>query len=53
MDLNHLTEGQRAVFAAIAAAGGFKEQAIGVIKDISPQAIMFPEERACYMRAIN
>lgn len=53
MDLNHLTEGQRAVFAAIAAAGGFKEQAIGVIKAISPQAIMFPEERLCYMRAIN
>jgi len=48
MDLNPLTEGQRAVFAAIANSGGFHDEAKGVIKDISPQAGMLPEERRCY-----
>lgn len=53
MDLNNLTEGQRAVFAAIAAAGGYKQQAMEVVRDISPKAVMFPEERVCYQRAVN
>ena len=48
MDLNLLTEGQRAVFAAIADSGGFHDEAKGVIKAISPQADMLPEERRCY-----
>ncbi|MDZ4401060.1 hypothetical protein [Prosthecobacter sp.] len=48
MDLNLLTEGQRAVFAAIAHSGGFHDEAKGVIKSISPKASMLPEERRCY-----
>lgn len=48
MDLNPLTEGQRAVFAAIAHSGGFTEEAKGVIKKINPKASMLPEERRCY-----
>ncbi len=48
MDLNPLTEGQRAVFAAIANSGGFHDEAVGVIKDIDPKAVMLPEERRCY-----
>lgn len=48
MDLNFLTEGQRAVFAAIAHSGGFTEEAQGVIKKINPKASMLPEERRCY-----
>ncbi|MBE2286859.1 MAG: hypothetical protein IAE77_25605 [Prosthecobacter sp.] len=48
MDLNFLSEGQRAVFAAIAHSGGFTEEARGVIKAINPKADMLPEERRCY-----
>jgi tetratricopeptide (TPR) repeat protein len=48
MDLNPLTEGQRAVFAAIAKSGGFHDEATGVVKAINPQASMLPEERRCY-----
>ena len=50
MDLNHLTEGQRAVFAAVAASGGFTNEALGVIRAIDPRARMFPEERMLYNR---
>ncbi len=53
IDLNPLTEGQRAVFAAIASSGGFHDEARGVIKDISPQAAMLPEERRCYDRVLE
>lgn len=53
MDLNHLTEGQRAVFAAIAASAGFQEQALGVAKAIDPKSSMFPEERTCYERVFR
>jgi hypothetical protein len=52
IDLNPLTEGQQAVFAAIANSAGFHEQATGVIKDISPKAGMLPEERRCYERVM-
>ncbi|WP_395741201.1 hypothetical protein [Prosthecobacter sp.] len=51
IDLNPLTEGQRAVFAAIAESGGFHDAAKGVLKtSISPKAHMLPEERRCYER---
>ena len=54
IDLNPLTEGQRAVFAAIASSGGFHDEAKGVVKkDISPQASMLPEERRCYDRVLE
>ena len=53
MDLNLLTEGQRAVFAAIAAANGFRSEALGVVKAINPQVRMFPEERSLYNRVFN
>lgn len=53
MDLNPLTEGQRAVFAAIAHSGGFQDEAAGVIRAISPTADMLPEERRCYERALK
>ena len=52
IDLNPLTEGQRAVFAAIANSGGFHNEAIGVIKAINPKAAMLPEERRCYERVL-
>jgi hypothetical protein len=48
IDLNPLTEGQRAVFAAIANSGGFHDEALGVIKAINPKARMLPEEQRCY-----
>jgi len=48
IDLNPLTEGQRAVFAAIANSGGFHNEALGVIKAINPQASMLPEEQRCF-----
>ena len=48
-----LTEGQRAVFAAIANSGGFHDEASGVIKAINPKATMLPEERQCYERALK
>jgi hypothetical protein len=48
MDLNLLSEGQRAVFAAIAAASGFRSEALNVANAISPQSRMFPEERNLY-----
>ena len=50
MDLNLLTQGQQAVFAAVASAAGFHNQALTVIKDIDPKAVMYPEERSCYLR---
>jgi len=53
MDLNLLTEGQRAVFAAIAASNGFRSEALGVVKAINPQIRMFPEERSLYNRVFN
>ncbi len=53
MDLNRLTEGQRAVFAAIARSGGFREEAAGVIKAINPKAHMLPEEKRCFERALE
>ncbi len=53
MDLNVLTEGQRAVFAAIASSAGFGAQAVDVIKAINPRAVMYPEERRCYDRALK
>ena len=53
IDLNPLTEGQRAVFAAIADSSGFHEEAKGVVKVISPQAGMLPEERRCYDRVLG
>ncbi|MBB5031367.1 hypothetical protein [Prosthecobacter vanneervenii] len=53
IDLNPLTEGQRAVFAAIANSGGFHNEAMGVIKDIKPQARMLPEEQRCYESVVN
>jgi len=48
IDLNLLTEGQRAVFAAIANSSGFHNEALGVIKAINPKASMLPEEQHCY-----
>ncbi|MFN0080819.1 MAG: hypothetical protein ACKVY0_30495 [Prosthecobacter sp.] len=53
IDLNPLSEGQRAVFAAIANSGGFHDEAAGVIKAINPKASMLPEERRCYERALE
>jgi tetratricopeptide (TPR) repeat protein len=53
MDLNPLTEGQRAVFAAIADSGGFHNEALGVIKAINPRATMLPEERRCFERVLE
>jgi hypothetical protein len=53
IDLNPLTEGQRAVFAAIANSSGFHNEALGVIKAISPKASMLPEERRCYDRVLE
>lgn len=53
MDLNFLTEGQQAVFAAIAHNGGFTEEARDVIKKINPKAGMLPEERRCFERALQ
>jgi|UniRef100_UPI003784F5D1 hypothetical protein len=52
MDLNQLSEGQRAVFASIARSGGFREEAAGVIKAINPKAHMLPEEKRCFERAL-
>ncbi len=48
IDLNPLSEGQRAVFAAIANSAGFRDEAVGVVKGIDPRAAMLPEERRCY-----
>jgi hypothetical protein len=53
MDLNLLTEGQRAVFAAVAATAGFRNEALGVIRAIDPRARMFPEERTLYNRVVH
>jgi tetratricopeptide (TPR) repeat protein len=53
MDLNLLSEGQRAVFAYIASSGGFQDEANGVIRAIDPKARMFPEERRLYNRTIH
>lgn len=52
MDLNRLSEGQRAVFASIARSGGFREEAAGVIKAIDPKARMLPEEKRCFEKAL-
>lgn len=48
IDLNPLTQGQQAVFAAIANSGGFHDQALEVIKKINPRASMLPEEQRCF-----
>ncbi len=53
MDLNFLSEGQRAVFAGIAHRAGFIDEAAGVIKAVSPQASMLPEERRFIQRILN
>ncbi len=53
IDLNPLTEGQRAVFAAIADSGGFHNEALGVIKSINPKASMLPEEQRCFESVLN
>ncbi len=53
IDLNPLTEGQRAVFAAIANSGGFHAEAAGVIKSISPKVGMLPEERRCFEKVME
>ncbi|MDB6006245.1 MAG: hypothetical protein JWR15_3232, partial [Prosthecobacter sp.] len=53
IDLTPLTEGPRAVFAAIASSAGFVDEARGVIKSISPQASMLPEERRCFDRVLE
>ncbi|OYW72943.1 MAG: hypothetical protein B7Z37_23335, partial [Verrucomicrobia bacterium 12-59-8] len=53
IDLNPLTEGQRAVFAAIANSGGFHNEAMGVIKAINPKASMLPEEQRCFESVIE
>lgn len=54
MDLNPLSAGQRAIFAAIARDSGTNnavEAARTVIQSIDAQAHMLPEERACLARA--
>ncbi|HEY1050922.1 MAG TPA: hypothetical protein VGE39_14230 [Prosthecobacter sp.] len=53
MDLNPLSEGQRAVFAAIANSAGFKDEAHRVVQAISPKASMLPEERKCFEKALQ
>ncbi len=53
MDLNPLSEGQRAVFAAIARSAGFKDEAVRIVQAISPQAGMLPEERHCFEKALH
>ncbi len=53
IDLNPLTEGQQAVFAAIANSGGFHDQALEVLKKINPKASMLPEEQRCYERVLE
>lgn len=53
MDLNALSEGQRAVFAAIAHKGGFASEALGVVKAIDPRSGMLPEERQCYQISLR
>jgi tetratricopeptide (TPR) repeat protein len=53
IDLNPLTEGQRAVFAAIANSNGFHDEALGVIKAINPRATMLPEEQRCYESVVS
>jgi hypothetical protein len=53
MDLNLLTEGQRAVFAGIASRAGFIDEAAGVVKAISPQATMLPEESRFLQRVLS
>lgn len=53
MDLNPLSEGQRAVFAAIARSAGFRDEAVRIVQAISPRAGMLPEERRCYEKALQ
>lgn len=53
IDLNLLSEGQQAVFAAIANSSGFHDQAMDVIKDIKPKASMLPEEQRCYESVVS
>lgn len=53
MDLNALSEGQRAVFAAIAHKGGFANEALGVVKAIDPRSRMLPEEQRCYQISLR
>ncbi|MFO1485963.1 MAG: hypothetical protein U1F71_21560 [Verrucomicrobiaceae bacterium] len=53
MDLNLLSEGQRAVFAVIARDAGFRDEAVGVARAINPKASMLPEERRCFEKVLN
>lgn len=48
MDLNKLTEGQRAVYAGIAEDAGFQEEARAIIGSIASNATMMPEERSMF-----
>lgn len=48
MDLNELTEGQRAVYAGIAAAAGFEPEAAQIARSIAANATMLPEERRLF-----
>lgn len=48
MDLNKLTEGQRAVYAGIAALAGFQSEARQIVGSIASNATMLPEERRMF-----
>jgi tetratricopeptide (TPR) repeat protein len=48
MDLNELSEGQRAVYAGIAASAGFKKEAGEIARSIAAKATMLPEERVMF-----
>lgn len=54
MDMEHLSPGQQAVYAAIARDSDVenaRDTAMLVLRDIDPKARMLPEERACFTRA--
>lgn len=53
IDLNFLTQGQQAVFAAIAKAGGFRKEAQQVLQAIPPDSSMLPEEKALMKTALS
>jgi hypothetical protein len=54
MDVASLSNGQRAVLAAIARdcdVENAKEAAMQALREVDPKSRMLPEERACYARA--